>query len=92
MDRRGFISSIGAAAGLALAMPATMRALAPIRLGLTPVFLDNDAEVITRLKASLGQGTRLEIELIQRRTYQEVTGLLLEGGADAARLCGFPNL
>ena len=92
MDRRGFISSIGAAAGLALAMPATLRASAPIRLGLTPVFLDNDAEVITRLKAALGQGTGLEIELIQRRTYQEVTGLLLEGGADAAWLCGFPYL
>jgi hypothetical protein len=50
MDRRGFISLIGAAAGLALAMPATMRALAPIRLGLTQIFLDNDAEVITRLR------------------------------------------
>ena len=92
MDRRGFISSIGAAVGLALAKPTVLRASVPIRLGLTPVFLDNDAEVISRLKAALGQGTGLEIELIQRRTYQEVTGLLLEGGADAAWLCGFPYL
>ena len=92
MDRRRFISAVGGAAGLALAAPTVLRASAPIRLGLTPVFLDNDAEVIARLKVALGEGTGLDIELIQRRTYQEVTGLLLEGGADAAWLCGFPYL
>lgn len=92
MHRRGFIAAVGAATGLALGMPMVARASPPIRLGLTPVFLDNDAEVIARLKAALGKGTGLEIDLIQRRTYQEVTGLLLEGGADAAWLCGFPYL
>lgn len=92
MDRRAFLSGFGTTAGMALATPTVLRASAPIRLGLTPVFLDNDAEVIARLKAALGQATGLEIELIQRRTYQDVTGLLLEGGADAAWLCGFPYL
>ena len=75
-----------------LAQPAVLRATEPIRLGLTPVFLDNDAEVIDRLQAALAQGTGRGIELLQRRTYQEVTGLLLEGGADAAWLCGYPFL
>lgn len=86
--RRQALALIGAA----LAAPALVRAEPPIRLGLTPVFLDNDGEVILRLRAALAKGTGRAIELVQRRTYQEVTGLLLEGGADAAWLCGFPFL
>jgi phosphonate transport system substrate-binding protein len=73
-------------------MPDTARAAMPLRLGLTPVFLDNDALVIERLSATLRQMTGLAVQLEQRRTYQEVTGLLLEGGIDAAWLCGFPYL
>ncbi len=72
--------------------PSLARAEPGIRLGLTPVFLDNDGEVIFRLRAALAKGTGRAIELVQRRTYQEVTGLLLEGGVDAAWLCGFPFL
>lgn len=78
--------------GAFLATPRVLRAAEPIRLGLTPVFLDNDAEVIVQLQAALGRGTGRSIDLIQRRTYQEVTGLLLEGSIDAAWLCGFPYL
>ncbi|MCB6178774.1 PhnD/SsuA/transferrin family substrate-binding protein [Rhodobacter sp. Har01] len=87
-NRRSFVGLCAAM----LVAPVVLRAAEPIRLGLTPVFLDNDAEVIARLKAALGQGTGRPIELVQRRTYQEVTGLLLEGGADAAWLCGYPYL
>lgn len=78
--------------GAILAAPRVLRAAEPVRVGLTPVFLDNDAEVIDRLKAALGKGTGRAIDLVQRRTYQEVTGLLLEGSVDAAWLCGFPYL
>jgi len=62
------------------------------RLGLTPVFLDNDAAVIEDLRRALSRGMGREIELVQRRTYQEVTGLLLERSIDAAWLCGYPYL
>jgi len=72
------------------AMPA--RAMAPFHLGLTPVFLDNDAEVITRLRDALSEALEVEVALEQRRTYEEVTALLLEGGIDAAWLCGYPYL
>lgn len=78
--------------GTFCAAPALVRAEAPIRLGLTPVFLDNDGEVILRLREALAGGTGRAIEMVQRRTYQEVTGLLLEGSVDAAWLCGFPFL
>lgn len=62
------------------------------RLGLTPVFLDNDAAVIDGLRRALSLGMGREIELVQRRTYQEITGLLLERSVDAAWLCGYPYL
>lgn len=88
MNRRGFLGLTGAA----IASPALVRAAEPIRLGLTPVFLDNDAEVIARLREAIGAGMGRAIDLVQRRTYQEVTGLLLEGGVEAAWLCGYPFL
>ena len=86
--RRDALCLIGAACTL----PTMARAQEPLRLGLTPVFLDNDGEVIFRLRSALEIGTGRAIDLVQRRTYQEVTGLLLEGGVDAAWLCGFPYL
>ncbi|MGF1659434.1 MAG: PhnD/SsuA/transferrin family substrate-binding protein [Rubrimonas sp.] len=83
----------GLAAALATARNAA-RAGAPdaFRLGLTPVFLDNDAEVVGRLRAALGERMGGPVDLVQRRSYQEVTGLLLEGAIDAAWLCGYPYL
>ncbi|MFN4128997.1 MAG: PhnD/SsuA/transferrin family substrate-binding protein [Paracoccaceae bacterium] len=87
-SRRQALALIGAVC----AAPALAQAEPPIRLGLTPVFLDNDSEVILRLREALAKGTGRSIELVQRRTYQEVSGLLLEGAVDAAWLCGFPFL
>ena len=78
--------------GAVCAVPAVAQTEPPIRLGLTPVFLDNDSAVILRLREALATGTGRSIELVQRRTYQEVTGLLLEGAVDAAWLCGYPFL
>lgn len=78
--------------GTICAAPAVTRAAPPIRLGLTPVFLDNDGAILSRMRRALATGTGRGIELVQRRTYQEVTGLLLEGAVDAAWLCGYPFL
>lgn len=78
--------------GTMCALPAMAQTEPPIRLGLTPVFLDNDGAVILRLREALETGTERSIELVQRRTYQEVTGMLLEGAVDAAWLCGYPFL
>jgi len=77
------------AAGL---MASPLKAMAPFRLGLTPVFLDNDAEVISRLREAFSEALGVEVTLEQRRTYEEVTALLLEGSIDAAWLCGYPYL
>lgn len=68
------------------------QAAAPFRFALTPVFLDNDAAVISALRDALASAMGQEIELIQRRTYQEITGALLDGSVDAAWTCGYPFL
>ncbi|RNI14210.1 hypothetical protein EB844_20460 [Paracoccus pantotrophus] len=65
---------------------------APFRFALTPVFLDNDAAVISALRAALAEGMGQDIELVQRRTYQEISGALLDGSVDAAWTCGYPYL
>lgn len=86
--RRMFLA--GAAA---LAAPA-VRAQAPaaVRFALTPVFLDNDAAVISSLQAALAEGMGRDVDLVQRRTYQEITGALLDRSVDAAWTCGYPFL
>jgi len=89
LTRRNLIVTGGAAM---MSTPGLLQAQEPFRLGLTPVFLDNDAGVIERLRGALASALGGSIELEQRRTYEEVTGLLLEGSVDAAWLCGYPYL
>jgi len=87
ISRRMFVG-----AALAASIARRARAQPIFRLGLTPVFLDNDAAIIDGLRRALSRGMGREIELVQRRTYQEITGLLLERSLDAAWLCGYPYL
>lgn len=61
-----------------------------IRFGLTPVFLISDLELLDRLKSYLEKVTGHPVLLVMRRTYQEITALLLSGQLDAAWICGYP--
>ncbi|MGC9369749.1 MAG: PhnD/SsuA/transferrin family substrate-binding protein [Paracoccaceae bacterium] len=90
MRRREMIGAVAASA--ALTLPSALRAQQLFRLALTPVFLDNDAAVIERLRHALSEGMGRDIDLVQRRTYQEITGALLDGSVDAAWVCGYPFL
>ena len=88
VSRRHFI---GAAAAGALAAPVIIaRAATPATFGLTPVFLDSDLELLTVLETYLSESVGREVSLVKRRTYQEMTALLLSGQIDAAWICGFP--
>jgi phosphonate transport system substrate-binding protein len=89
LTRRAF-GALGAAAFAA--RPAASQVAPAFRLGLTPVFLDNDVAIIESLRRALTESMGRPVELVQRRTYQEVTGLLLERSVDAAWLCGYPFL
>lgn len=67
------------------------RAAGPVlKFGLTPVFLTNDIELLTALKAYLARQTGRDVQLVQRRTYEEITALLLSGQLTAAWICGYP--
>ena len=88
---RRTILTAGACALMAPAFGAAVAAAtATIRFGLTPVFLTNDLELLGRLQSYLQRATGHPVELITRRTYQEITTLLTTGQLDAAWICGFP--
>ena len=62
----------------------------PLKFGLTPVFLNNDIELLAKLRSYLSRQTGREVQLVQRRTYEEITALLLSGQLTAAWICGYP--
>ena len=61
-----------------------------MRFGLTPVFLSSDLELLDRLRRYLAVALGRPVTLVKRRTYQEITSLLLSGQLDAAWICGYP--
>lgn len=82
--RQVLVGSLAAAsAGAALAD-------APLQFGLTPVFLLNDLELLQALERRLSRSTGRPVALVTRRTYREVTALLLSRQIDVAWLCGYP--
>ncbi len=92
LTRRRILACGGAALCAGAVRAGRARAATPFRLGLTPVFLDNDAVVIDALRAALQAQLGVPVAMHQRRTYKEVTQMLVEGALDAAWLCGYPYL
>lgn len=80
--------------GAALAMIATLaapvRADETVTFGLTPVMLESDLRLLASLEQYLHQALHEPVNLVKRRTYQEITAMLLSGQLDAAWVCGFP--
>lgn len=60
------------------------------KFGLTPVFLSNDLELLAALRAYLTEAIGEPVELVSRRTYQEITALLVSGQLHGAWICGYP--
>ena len=63
---------------------------APLRFALTPVLLTSDLLMLEELKAYLARATERPVHLVTRRTYQEITALLVTRQVDAAWICGYP--
>lgn len=80
----------GGLATAALAMPTLAIAARPVLFGLTPVFLDSDIQLIADLERYLSRYIGRPVQLVKRRTYQEITSLLVANQLDAAWICGFP--
>lgn len=88
LGRRHFLG--GAAAMCATPAISQSRFGKTLRFGLTPVFLNNDIEVLENLQNYLSESSGYDVELVQRRTYQEVVSLLVSEHLDMAWICGFP--
>ncbi|WP_448329567.1 substrate-binding domain-containing protein [Sulfitobacter sp. M13] len=90
MNRRSFITSASVATGFGF--PSIAASDEPVRFGLTPVFLTNDQLLVDGLRTYLANAMSRPVELVFRRTYEEITALLVAGDLDAAWICGYPYL
>jgi len=89
LPRRDALMAL-AAASLLPAMKLPALASGTVSFGLTPVFLDSDLKLLAMLREYLARRLGRPIELVQRRTYQEITAMLLSGQLDAAWVCDDP--
>ncbi len=88
-SRRNFLSGI--AAGATLSAIGTARANASEwRFATTPVFLDDHIALLNDWGAYLSARMGTGIRFVQRRSYRDITELLLEGKVDSAWVCGAP--
>jgi ABC-type phosphate/phosphonate transport system substrate-binding protein len=91
LSRRHILrGSVGFGACATLYSPALAQHSAVTRVGLTPVFLTNDLDLVESLRSYLSRTWDRDVRLVTRRTYQEITGLLISGEVDAAWICGYP--
>jgi phosphonate transport system substrate-binding protein len=88
MSRRHLLAAGGAVAGVLATSP--MLAAGVVRIGLTPVLLDSDMLLLRALDEYFRARLHRPVELVRRRTYQEISMLLLSGQLDVAWICGFP--
>lgn len=90
VDRRQLLAGLACAGALSLLPGRSLAAAGEVRFGLTPVFLTSDLELLTQLKTYLSGALGRPVTLVTRRTYQEITALVLSGQLDAAWICGYP--
>jgi phosphonate transport system substrate-binding protein len=88
-SRRQFLSGLAAASVIGT----TKFALAGESewlIGTTPVFLDDHVSLLNDWGAYLSNGMGMAIRFVHRRSYRDITELLLEGRVDCAWVCGAP--
>lgn len=90
MKRWSRRSALTASLAAPLVVSRAASALTPFKFGLTPVLLDSDIALLDQVQVYLEEALDAPVELVKRRTYQEITALLLSGELDAAWICGFP--
>lgn len=62
----------------------------PIRIGLTPVFLDDKTTFINDWRDYIERHLKRPAVFIQRGSYREIVDMLRDGKLDFAWLCGYP--
>lgn len=63
---------------------------APLRIGLTPVFLDDQVSFLARWRAWLEKRLLRSVVFVQRGNYREIVDLVRGGKIDFAWVCGYP--
>jgi phosphonate transport system substrate-binding protein len=88
LSRRHFLAAVGAGAACGRAIAELPPA--GVRVGLTPVFLDNQLAFLNAWRAYLQLRLKRPVSFVQRGSYRDVVGLLQQGQLDFAWLCGYP--
>lgn len=84
--RRCLLATLAALA----APPLLARTESTVRIGLTPVFLDDLASFLARWRRWFEKKLDLPVAFVQRGNYREVMDLLRTGKIDFAWVCGYP--
>jgi phosphonate transport system substrate-binding protein len=94
--RRKFLGNcagLTAASLLPCGLPINAAAALPkdtLRIGLTPVFLDDQMSFTARWRRWLEEQLDRPVAFIQRGNYREIVDLVRSGKIDCAWLCGYP--
>lgn len=64
----------------------------PLRIGLTPVFLDDQVAFLNKWRDYLQHKLARPVIFVQRGSYREVVDLLRDGKLEFAWLCGYPYI
>ena len=89
--RRSLLRAVGA--GIALSVLPGKPGWAganPLRIGLTPVFLDDQVSFVARWRTWLEQRLGRPVNFVQRGNYRDIVDLLRQGKLDFAWICGYP--
>ncbi|MFN4263343.1 MAG: PhnD/SsuA/transferrin family substrate-binding protein [Thioalkalivibrionaceae bacterium] len=92
MNRRRFLSRAALLPWILPAARGQAGTHGPVRIGLTPVFLDDQAAFVDRWRGYLERRLGRLVVFVQRASYREVSEQLLNGGVDFAWMCGYPYL
>lgn len=91
INRRRYLKGAGClAASFGVIGTRARSADTPLRFALTPVLLTSDLVMLEELKTYLAHAMGRPVHLVSRRTYQEITALLVTRQVDAAWICGYP--
>lgn len=88
MDRRRFLAL--AAAISASPICAQAQTNAAVRIGLSPVFLDDQLSFLNDWRDYLQGRIGRAVRFVQRGSYREIMDLLLDQKLDFAWICGYP--
>lgn len=92
LARRRWIKAAGAAGLCALAGAGGLARAAPesLRIGLTPVFLDDQVGFLERWRLWFERRLGQPVSFVQRGNYREIVDLVRQGKIDFAWVCGYP--